>query len=413
MGRELMAETTLLIYPWDVVDGGEQAVVDTLVELGVTRLQIATAYHSAEVISPRNTHNVVTVAEANTAHIPLPADTFSDLSIPSSRIATTHPDLFPRLKNATDQAGIALDGWAIGFHNTTLASHNPDVAIVSCFGDRFTHGLCPANPRARTYAIELFGAVAETGYFDRLLAESLSYLLYNHGHPHELWGARLDPTTRYLLSLCFCEHCLAHARLRGIDGEALRAQVAQELTRTWNAEYPSGRDPDDGAEISSLHFVWPDLAAYTRMRMDTVSTLVADVTAAVHRHGVKLDLSAAVWGRPAFTNWTEGVDLAESIRLADGFVLECYYPTAGEVAREIDHTQAIRARVGDKAASLIAAITVWPSFHATKGDFLSKVQAISGAGVDHLALYNYGTATQSTLRWVADAVKEMNGGTKP
>lgn len=408
-----MAETSVLIYPWDVAQEGPQAIIDTLAEMGVTRLQIATAYHSAEVITPRRTSAVVTVAQANTVHLPLPRKSFSDLSIPMSRIATEYPDLYPQLKAATDKAGIALSGWAIGFHNTSLASENPDCAIVSCFGDRFTHGLCPSNPRARTFAIELFGSISATGLFDRLLAESLSYLLYSHGHAHELWGARLDPNTRYLLSLCFCEHCLANGRKRGIDVEGLRKQVARELTRTWNADFRSGRVPDDGAEMTSLHFVWQDLAEYTRMRMETVSTLVQEVCDQVHRHGVELDLSAAVWGRPAFTNWTEGVDVAESVRIADGFVLECYYPTAGEVARELDHAQAIHSRVGPEAATLTAALALWPSFHGTRDDFLSKVRAISGSGIDRLALYNYGTATQSTLAWVAEAVAEMKTGGRP
>src|SRR5690606_2370599 len=105
------------------------------------------------------------------------------------------------------------------------------------FGDRFTHGLCPANPRSRDYARELVAGLGSTGLFDRMFVESVSYLLYGHGHPHELWGARLDPTTRYLVSLCFCEHCESAGRDRGVDVPALRARVAAELGRTWNAGY--------------------------------------------------------------------------------------------------------------------------------------------------------------------------------
>ena len=46
-------ELTMLIYPWDIQAGGPGKVLDELAGLGIDRVQIATAYHSAEVIAPR------------------------------------------------------------------------------------------------------------------------------------------------------------------------------------------------------------------------------------------------------------------------------------------------------------------------------------------------------------------------
>lgn len=405
-----MTEVSLLIYPWDVLADGPERVIDTVANLGVDRLAIATAYHSAEVISPRRRDRVSTVAEANTSHLPLNAGAFSGLAVPPSRIASEHPELYPSLKQAADNAGIALTGWGIAFHNTDMATANPAAAIKNCFGDAFTHGLCPANPAAQSYAVELFGEIAGSGIFDRVLVESLSYLLYSHGHPHELWGARLDPTTRYLLSLCFCSHCFEAGIERGIDVGQLRTRVSAELNRTWNAQAPAGRDSDDGAEIASLHMMWPELAAYTRMRNEIVTALAGQVARSIRANGAALDLSAAVWGRPAFSNWMEGVDVAASVAVADSFVLESYYPTAGEVSRELDHTLAAAALVDRGPESLASAITLWPSFHPTKDSFLSKVEAIRGSGVGKLALYNYGTATTPTLSWIKDAAELMRDG---
>ncbi len=403
-----MSELSMLIYPWDVLADGADRVIDTVASLGVDRLEIATAYHSAEVISPRRTDRVFVRAEANTVHLPLADGTFSGLSIPRSSIAESSPELYPQLRASADNAGIGLGGWGIAFHNTRLALEYPDAAILSCFGDRFTHGLCATNPAARIYARELFAGIAATGLFDRVLAESVSYLLQSHGHPHELWGARLDVLTRYLLSLCFCEFCLAAAGERGIDGAALRAAVAAELHRTWNAPFVGGRLADAGQELASLLVVWPDLAAYTRMRLDTVSSLVAELTAV---SSVPFVLSAAVWGRPAPMNWLEGVDLSASLATVDGFVLESYFPTAGEVAAEIDHTQAVAARVSEPAP-LTVALTLWPSHHATRADFLGKIESVLASGIDRIALYNYGTATADTLSWVADAAALVKGGSR-
>ena len=156
-----MAELSMMIYPWDLQADTPERVVDEVAERGVTRLQIATAYHSAEVLAPRRTARVSTVAEANRAHLPLPADAFTGLSVRPSSIAQTDPDLYPRFKRAADAAGVAVDGWAIAFHNTDLATAHPEAAIENCFGDHFTHGLCPSSPAARTYAIELLDAAGK------------------------------------------------------------------------------------------------------------------------------------------------------------------------------------------------------------------------------------------------------------
>lgn len=401
-----MSELTLLLYPWDVQGSDPRRIVDEVADLGVTRLQIATAYHSAEVISPRRTTEVMRVAEANRLHLPVAPDAFSDLAVPPSTIAQSDPGLYPALKEAADAAGLALDGWAIAFHNTELATRRPDAAIVNCFGDAFTHGLCPANPAARRLALELLAAVTGTGLFERVLVESLSYLLVAHGHPHELWGARLDPVTRYLLSLCFCDACVAEGESAGVDVTRLRARVAAELTRAWNADHPAGRADDSVAELSSFLVAWPGFAEYTRVRLDVVSRLMEDAVAVVRDAGSLLDVSAAVWGRPAPTNWLEGVDIPRTLASADGFVLESYFPTAGEVAAEIDHTRALAALVPDPA-ELAVALTVWPSLSPTRADFLAKVEAVRGAGVERLALYNYGTATSASLAWVRAAADAM------
>jgi hypothetical protein len=403
-----MSELSMLIYPWDVQADGAERIVDEVASLGVTRLEIATAYHSAEVLSPRRTDRVFTRAEANTVHLPLPDGTFSGLSAIPSSIAVNDPGLYPALKVAADAAGIGLTGWGIAFHNTRLAVEHPEAAILDCFGDRFTHGLCATNPAARAYALELFHGIAGTGLFDRVLAESVSYLLQGHGHPHELWGARLDVTTRYLLSLCFCEHCVAAAADRGIDAEPLRRRIAAELHRTWNAAYPAGRTPDAGTDLASLLVAWPDLAAYTRMRLDVVTSLVADLAAKVHASDVELSLSAAVWGRPAPMNWLEGVDIPASLGLVDGFVLESYFPSAQEVAAELDHALALAAPVEDPATVSVA-LTLWRAHHSSRADFATKVETVLAAGIDRIALYNYGTATSETLDWAREAAALLGG----
>jgi hypothetical protein len=254
----------------------------------------------------------------------------------------------------------------------------------------------------RTYARDLVSGVASTGFFDRVFVESMSFLLHGHGHPHELSGVRLDPCSRYLLSLCFCSSCVTLGESWNIDVAELRCRVAGELHRTWNRPYPAGRADDDGTELTSLLLMWPDLLAYTQMRLSVVSGLVAELVEAAHKHQTKLDVSAAVWARPAPMNWMEGIDIGHTLTVGDGFGLASYYPEADQVAREIDHVSAL-----GPVERVQVALTLWPAHHGQLDGFLAKVHAVRSAGVPSLALYNYGTATIDSMSWAAAAAQEM------
>ena len=98
----------------------------------------------------------------------------------------------------------------------------------------------------------------------------------------------------------------------------------------------------------------------------------------------------------------------DALAAVDGFVLESYFPTAGEVAAELDHTLALAAPL-PTSAPLTVALTLWPAHHASRGDFLGKVETVLAAGVDRIALYNYGTATAESLSWTRDAANLLGG----
>jgi len=194
----------------------------------------------------------------------------------------------------------------------------------------------------------------------------------------------------------------------GVDCERLRTRVADELGRTWNASYPSGRQPDEGTELASLLINWPELATYTQMRLQSVSSLVRLVSDACHKNGAKFDLSAAVWGRPSSLNWLEGVDISKSIVSSDRFLLESYYESSLDVAREIDHTLALQNVIEEPKGEIAVALTLWQSHHRNYNGFAEKIDTIKSAGIHTLVLYNYGTATTETLQWVKKAAKMMD-----
>ncbi len=390
-----MTTLGMFTYPWDIAETGADAFVGELADLGVTRLAVATCYHSAELIAPTRRRNVAVHAEANVSHLPLPKGTFSDLAAPEGKLARERPTLYAEIAKAAKAKGLGVTGWTIAFHNTDMALANPDAAIEDCFGDKFAHALCPANPRARRYAKEMVAGLAKTGHFDTIMVESLSYLLRGHGHPHELWGVRMDVQTRFLLSLCFCPSCMAEGARRGLDGEALRCRVADELMRTWNSPLAVRRKNDDGTELAARLVLDKDFAGWVRMRCDAVNALAGEVAGIVHDAGLELEISAAVWGRPASLNWTEGVDIPANAKVADRFVLESYYPDAGDVARELDH---VLGYVAPEKLGMVQ--TVWPDHHGSLAGLQDKIQMALDAGIGSISLYNYSMAPAPVVAWI-------------
>ncbi len=396
-----MTDLGIFLYPWDAAHEGVADVVRRLADLGVGRINVATAYHSAETLAPVRTTNVFHRAEANVLHMPVAAGTFSDAAVPMGTLATERPELFPELAARTADTGMRLSSWVVSGHNSSLAVGDPDLAIENCFGDRSTHGLCPANPRTATLFDELVAGVARTGHFDEVFVESLSYLLWGHGHPHELWAVRLDPVARYLLSLCFCPHCLARA---GDAGDRLRPWVVSFLHARWNDPISITRDAGDGAELTALLVGNEDLAAYTAMRIGVVGDLSQRVVDTAHSADTELALTGAVWGRPASLNWTEGIEPGRIATIADVFTMQAYLPTLGEVAAELD---VVKSLVGDRPARLRLAQTLWLDHHASLDVLLSKVDAAVAVGVEEIDLYNYSMAPAPMIGWIEAVARRL------
>lgn len=392
----------MFAYPWDLTDREPATIMAELAGLGVDRLALAVVYHSAETIAPRRRQAVHTEIAAG-AHLPLDDGAFADLRPARAPLAGQHPGLFAGLAAAADEHGIRLTAWTVALHNSVLARARPDAALRNAFGDASTHGLCPANPVVRRYVLDLVAAIARHGYFDEILLESVAYLLAGHGHPHELHGVRLDPATKLLLSLCFCDSCLAEGARRDVDGAGLRAWVTAELDRTWNSPLAVTRRPDEGAELSALLVARQDLLAWVHMRQSVVTSLLAEVVAA--SHGQAIATTGAIWARPAALSWMEGIDLAGLARIAARLTITAYHPDLADVTRDIDH---ILAFAPPERVQLVQ--TLWPRHHGGVGGLLSKVEAALSAGISRIGLYNYGLAPAAALTWAREVNSLLSPG---
>lgn len=397
------ARLTMFAYPWDMKVDGVAESVGLVANAGCRQLALAVAYHSADVLAPRREHRAQAMVEANVAHLAL-RGAFSGLALRTGTLAAQYPGLGAEIARAADQAGIGLTAWVILCHNSALATEQPAASLEDCFGGRSGHALCPSNPKVRTYALELCRQVLEIGIFDELFVESAAYLVAPHGHPHEIAAVRDDPATRYLRSLCFCPSCLSSGSSMGIDGRELREWVKRALSQTWNSEVGLVRRADPGDELASLLVARADLAGWTAMRCDQVTSLVAALADLARSYGARLSTALGIFARPAALGWMEGVDPFRLAAVSDLLTATPYYREYEDVARDLDHYFAL---VQPERMQVVQ--TLWPKHHVTLDGLLAKVELAWRAGVREFGLYNLTTAPTPALAWAGELARWLEG----
>ena len=219
---------------------------------------------------------------------------------------------------------------------------------------RIPSDLCPSNPDVRAYARAL---VADVARYDvaTIMAESLHFHVLEHGYHHERYFIELGRPGRYLLGLCFCDHCLARAPDGGRRA-ATRAATpsARELEHVFDRQeaVTAGRARRGAPRRTSAG---GELAAYLRVRGDTVTTLAAEAAEvgggrrqAVRLHGPERAPSRAMrrGARPAAPaaeiSWRLGVDLGALGRVGHGFAGRSAY--AADVEPRPARSRGVRPR---------------------------------------------------------------------
>ena len=107
-----------------------------------------------------------------------------------------------------------------------------------------------------------------------IIAESLHYHVLEHGYHHERFFIELGAKARYLLGLCFCEHCVDRARRAGVDADRVQQAVRAELERCSSRE-EAVTAGERRARPCSRTSPAASSIAYLDVRAETVTSLVA------------------------------------------------------------------------------------------------------------------------------------------
>jgi len=409
-------ETAAFAFASDLADEGVENVLANIQERGgLDGITPAFVYHAARDVFPHNPRRKVHLLDRGEFFFPPDPALYDGLRIQPrvSPVAREH-DVLAETCRAAEKRGLRVNAWTVFLHLDRPGEY-PDCAPENAFGDPYPADLCPANPDVRAYVRALVSDVARYEV-TTIVAESLHYHGLEHGYHHERYFIRLGDRARFLLGLCFCEHCLAVAGRLGIDGAAARAAVCEELEQGFAGDGPA----DDQGELTRDELsavAGGELVAYLDARAETVATLASEATeiaAARGRRFAFLELAGAAkgyasgqpsGGPAAEISWRVGVDLARLRRACDEVEVAGY---AADPERLRLDLETYRLHIGD--CSLAVALRPSPPDCDTPENLAAKVRLARDLGVARLDFYHYGFVRLQALDWIRAAVEEASAG---
>jgi hypothetical protein len=403
-------ETSAFAFASDLADEGVDTVLANLQErAGVDGITAAFTYHAARDVFPHNPRRKVHLQDRGEFFFPPDAALYDGLRIQPrvSPAALAHDVLGETCRRAADR-GLSVHAWTVFLHSDRPGEF-PECMTRNAFGDRVPADLCPANPDVRAYVRAL---VADVSRYEisTILAESLHYHGLEHGYHHERYFLELGARARYLLGLCFCEHCLDRAAGAGVDGASVQAAIRDELEGVFAARALAGGADFDRDELAAA--AGGQLGAYLDVRAETVASLVAEaaqIADAAGKRFVFLELSGAAkgyaTGRPtggpaAEIAWRAGVDL-------DRFAAICPQVEVAGYAADVDRVrldlEAYRERLGDLPLSM--AVRPSPPDCDSPENLAAKVRLARELGLARIGFYHYGFVRLEALDWIRSALE--------
>lgn len=377
---------------------------------GLGGITMAASYHHGRDIFPHNPARKVHFLEGGVVFFqPDPNRYRRSLMQPRVSMLARESDVLADLCREASARSLRTRAWTVYLHNYTLGEAHPECACRNVFGDAHLTDLCPSNPDVRAYVNALTADIASKGV-STVVAESLHFHGLEHGFHHERYFIELGALGRYLLGLCFCEHCMAAARRRGVDVESLQTETRRELERRFESQ-ASGPETHEMNREEVGAFAGGELAGYLEARSETVASLVAEAAKAAASEGADfafIDLSGAVkgyaTGRPQgdpapSIAWQFGID-AGAVAKACGQIEAIGYAADPERLR-LD-VGAYRSIVGTDRLSVILR-PMAPDCDSPE-NLAAKLAIARDARVTEAGFYHYGFMRLESLDLIRSAL---------
>lgn len=392
-----MAYRSLYTYAWDIADIGVTQFIDDMLNMGITDVTVATAYHAGKFIRPhaKNPPRVIFPEDGVTYFDP-DLQRYNEIQPQAHSDQTLRAVLPALLKDGR----LKVHGWTVLLHNTRLGTEFPQYTVKNAFGDPYVYSLCPMQAAVFDYAVNLCADLSHQHALQSIVLETPGWQPYGHGYHHEFAQVASNPWLDNMLGMCFCDACKSAAKDKGIAIDALQTRVQNNISNY--LALPADAQADQAASWTQSELLTdPELLAYISMRQDRVTQLVSAIRKAIPSQ-CELAVIPTVQ-RPTAACWTEGSDLKALSEVADYIEIPFYEPSANraiadawESLRQIGNPQKIRAILRPGLPDLNQGADLAP---AMKG-----IQAL---GITEFAFYNYGLLPQYQLDHLANTLKEQ------
>lgn len=384
-------EYAVWAYPWDLLDEGVSEVADRLVDMNITEVNLATNYHHVQAFSPHNPERRTFFARASSYF--QPDDRYGELTpIPNKTMGRT--DWINMVADRLADTALSLNSWTVGVHNSRLGMEHPDQTIKNAFGDALIFGLCPSKPAVQAYLTNIVADLADRDIFERIELETFDYFYgTGFGWHHEKFHARLGTLGEFLFGLCFCDCCRANAANTDIDVEQVQSIVRKTIDRIVDRDIP--HDADVGAWLRAH----PAVADYADVRCETLTSLYADLNAAIG--DTDLGYYAGIVGTDR--TWMQGADLHALANHVDYYTVPTYESSRDVAVARFTEIDALTPNIPLHGGILPG----HPAIHDEE-TVKAIVKGLVDAGAPRISFYNYGLLPKHNLDWIKSAIQTID-----
>ncbi len=382
-------------YPWDVNDKGiEVTTHDFLNRACVNTISIATSYHAGRFLQPQSPNRKSYYPEDGTIYF-LPNEELwcgKEMQPLVAKEIAENGDVLLALIASKEKTQLNVSCWTVCLHNTRLGMAHPKHVTRNAFGNPNHYSLCPSSPVVRDYVATLVQDMTSHYQPDMVELESPGFMGFGHGFHHEKDGVGLNQEDDFLLSLCFCEHCVARAKNAGVDAQQAQETVKTLINDFCEREIPEKQFRDFPDRKTNAFDSYPELRAFLDVRPETVSSLVKEIRDVAHPDTkvVVIDLADA---------WLGGFDIAAGTQACDGMILCCYDMSPSEIRVQV---AAVRKQMGSDKFLGVGLTAFYPE--VTSGiELAAKTAAAIEAGATGINIYNYGLIPEKRLDWIRQA----------
>ncbi len=401
--------TSAFVFAYDLVDEGYDVVLDNLAHrAGITGISMAAAYHHGRDVFPHSPTRKVRFLEGGAVYF-RPSGRYGEITPVVSELAQ-HDDVLEIAAERAHDRSMSAHAWTVYCHNTRLGSDHPEFAVHNAFGDPYISDLCPSRPEVRAYARHLTADISERGV-DTIIAESLHFGLFQHGHHHERYFIDFGSIAYYLFGLCFCPHCRAAAHESGVDADRVQHHVREQLQQIFDGGAPLHTEELLEEEIGAL--AGGEMGGYLDVRAATVTSLVDEVRQVAAERNVRfefVDPSGAMkgyaTGKPtgapaAESAWMFGTNLADVGQRTDLMALAY----AADPERVRFDLAAYAGLLGD-GSRLTAGIRPMVPDCDSAENLAAKLNTIASVGAVRADFYHYGFIPLAVLDRIRAAIPQ-------